>query len=275
MLQTALDLLKDKAQDEAWESPKGIFYRKSGIDPQGKVVALFPGQGAQYVEMGKELAINFPTVRQVFAQMDGLFVESGEEPLSTKVFPIPVFDSEIGMPKSENLTKTQNAQPAIGTLSAAIYKILHQGGFRPDFTAGHSYGELTALWAAGVLSEKDFYALSKARGKAMAPPNDANFDAGTMLAVKGDVEQIRAELANLPGVTLANWNSKNQVVLAGSKPSIAQAQEVLGGKGFSVIPLTVSAAFHTPLVGPCPKTVCTGYSKNDFPKTAGTRIFQF
>ncbi len=264
LLQAAIDLMKDKAQDEAWESPKGIFYRKSGIDPQGKVVALFPGQGAQYVEMGKELAINFPTVRQVFAQMDGLFLESGEEPLSTKVFPIPVFDPKDRDVQNENLTKTQNAQPAIGTLSAAIYKILHQGGFRPDFTAGHSFGELTALWAAGVLSEADFYALSKARGKAMAPPDDANFDAGTMLAVKGDVEQIRAELVNLPGVTLANWNSKNQVVLAGSKPLIAQAQEVLGKKGFSVIPLTVSAAFHTPLVGHAQKPFAQVIQKTAF-----------
>ncbi len=272
LLQTAVDLMKDKAQDEAWESPKGIFYRKSGIDPKGKVVALFPGQGAQYVEMGRELALNFPTVREVFAQMDGLFVESGEEPLSKKVFPIPVFDSKDRDSQTENLTKTQNAQPAIGTLSAAIYKILHQGGFRPDFTAGHSFGELTALWAAGVLSEKDFYALAKARGKAMAPPDDANFDAGTMLAVKGDVEQIRAELADLEGVTLANWNSKNQVVLAGSKPSIAQAQQVLGEKGFSVIPLTVSAAFHTPLVGHAQKPFAQVIQKTAFQKPQ-VRVF--
>ena len=272
LLQTAVDLMKDKAEDEAWESPKGIFYRKSGMDPQGKIVALFPGQGAQYVDMGKELAINFPSVRQVFAQMDGLFVKSGEEPLSTKVFPVPVFEPKDREAQTEDLTRTQNAQPAIGALSAAVYKILQQSGFHPDFTAGHSFGELTALWAAGVLSEKDYYALAKARGKAMAPPDDANFDAGTMLAVKGDVEQVRAELENLPGVTLANWNSKNQVVLAGSKPSIVQAQEILGGKGFSVIPLSVSAAFHTPLVGHAQKPFAQVIQKTPFKKPQ-VRVF--
>ncbi len=272
LLQTAIDLMKEKAQDESWESPKGIFYRKSGIDSKGKVVALFPGQGAQYVEMGRELAINFPTVRQVFAQMDGLFIKAGEEALSSTVYPIPVFDSKDRDAQNENLTKTQNAQPAIGALSAAVYKVLQQGGFRPDFTAGHSFGELTALWAAGVLSEMDFYSLAKARGKAMAPPDDASFDAGTMLAVKGDVDQIRAELVNLPGVTLANWNSKNQVVLAGTKPLIAQAQQILGDKGFSVIPLTVSAAFHTPLVGHAQKPFAGVIQKTTFNKPQ-VRVF--
>jgi polyketide-type polyunsaturated fatty acid synthase PfaA len=272
LLQTAMDLMKDKAQEEAWESPKGIFYRKSGVDPQGKVVALFPGQGAQYVEMGRELAVNFPTVRETFSQMDGLFLTSGETPLSNVVFPIPVFDAKEREAQNETLTKTQNAQPAIGTLSAAIYKILQQGGFQPDFTAGHSFGELTALWAGGVLSEKDFYALAKARGKAMAPLADPNFDAGTMLAVKGDVEKIRQEIAGMPDVTLANWNSKNQVVLAGPKAAMAQAQQTLTDKGFSAMPLSVSAAFHTPLVGHAQKPFAEVIAKTAFNAPA-KRIF--
>jgi len=249
LLQTAIEVMQNKAQEEAWESPKGIFYRKAGLDPQGKVVALFPGQGAQYVEMGKELALNFPTVRQTFARMDGLFLEAGEEPLSGTIFPIPVFTSQGREAQNEQLTRTQNAQPAIGVLSAAIYQLLRQGGFAPDFAAGHSFGELTALWAAGVVSETDYYTLAKARGKAMAPPADPNFDAGSMLAVKGDVEQIRRDIADMAGVTLANWNSKNQVVLAGPKADMAQAQQALTEKGYSAIALSVSAAFHTPLVG--------------------------
>jgi polyketide-type polyunsaturated fatty acid synthase PfaA len=272
LLQTAIELMQDRAQDEAWESPKGIFYRKSGIDPHGKVVALFPGQGAQYVEMGRELAVNFPSVRQAFAQMDGLFLAEGEEPLSGKVFPIPVFDPKQRDAQNEIVTKTQNAQPAIGTLSLALYQILQQGGFRPDFCAGHSFGELTALWASGVVSEKDYYALAKARGKAMAPPADPNFDAGTMLAVKGDVEQIRQEIAAMPGVTLANWNSKNQVVLAGSKPVMVQAQQALSDKGFSAIPLSVSAAFHTPLVGHAQKPFAGVIAQTPFQKP-GVRVF--
>ncbi len=71
-----------------------------------------------------------------------------------------------------------------------MYKILQQAGFKPDFVAGHSFGELTALWAAGVLSEKDYLFLVKARGQAMAAPKDPLLDAGAMLAVKGDVNQV-------------------------------------------------------------------------------------
>lgn len=272
LLQTAIDLMQDRAQDEAWESPKGIFYRKSGLDPHGKVVALFPGQGAQYVEMGKELAVNFPTVRQAFARMDGLFLAEGAQPLSDRLFPIPVFDPKQREAQNDVVTQTQNAQPAIGTLSVAMYQILQQGGFRPDFCAGHSFGELTALWASGVVSEKDYYALAKARGKAMAPPADPNFDAGTMLAVKGDVEQIRQEIAAMPGVTLANWNSKNQVVLAGSKPVMVQAQQALSEKGFSAMPLSVSAAFHTPLVGHAQKPFADVIAQTAFQKPS-VRVF--
>ena len=249
LLQVCIDNLSSKPQEERWEHPKGVFYRKSGMETQGKVVALFSGQGSQYLDMGRELALNFPTVREVFAEVDELFVQDQLEPLSSHVYPRPVFDTQAREALSETLTRTEHAQPAIGAMSVALYKLLQQAGFSPDFTAGHSFGELTALWAAGVINEMDYYALAKARGKAMAPPNDANFDAGTMVAVKGDAEKIRAALQNDPEVTLANWNSNDQVVIAGSKPAMTRAQQVLNAQGFKTIPLPVSAAFHTPLVG--------------------------
>ena len=93
--------------------------------------------------------------------------------------------------QNRKITATEFAQPSIGTLSSGFYKILQNAGFKPDFTAGHSFGELTALWAAGVYSDDDFYFLAKSRGKAMAPLSDPDFDAGTMLAVKGDIEKIK------------------------------------------------------------------------------------
>jgi len=249
LLQAGIEGLKAQPQSEAWENPKGIYYRKSGIDPTGKVVALFPGQGSQYLEMGKELAINFPTMRNVFEGFNGLFEDEGGEPLSGKVYPRPVFDPKDRDRQTEALQKTENAQPAIGAISVGVYKILEQGGFKPDFTAGHSFGEWTALWAAGVLSDEDYYKAAKARGQAMAAPDDPNFDAGTMLAVKGDAEKVKQELKAFPEITLANYNSNNQVALAGSKAAIARVQQALSEKGFSVVPLQVSAAFHTPLVG--------------------------
>lgn len=249
LMQVCIDGLAEKSQAESWEHPKGVYYRKSGLETQGRVVALFSGQGSQYLEMGRELAINFPVMRQVFGQMDELFIQDGLEPLSSRVYPRPVFDPKEREQLNEALQRTEHAQPAIGAFSASLYKLLQMAGFKADFVAGHSFGELTALWAAGVLNDQDYYTLAKARGKAMAAPDDPNFDAGTMMAVKGDVIRISELLKDDSEITLANWNSNNQVVIAGSKAAIARAQQTLNAQGFSTIPLPVSAAFHTPLVG--------------------------
>jgi len=267
-LNLAIELVKSKGSQENAEHPAGIYYRKSGIDPKGKLVALFPGQGSQYVDMGRELAIHFPPVREAFAEMDKLFDTDGLAPLSSVVYPIPVFDSAQKDSQNEKLTRTEYAQPAIGTLSAALYSLLQQAGFTADFTAGHSFGELVSLWAAGVYDETALFALAKARGKAMAPPADPNFDAGTMLAVKGDIHQLQVNLQAFPEVTLANWNSNNQVVLAGSKPAIAAVQKALVEKGYSVTQLTVSAAFHTPLVGHAQKPFADAIRKVKFHQPA-------
>ena len=272
LLQTSIDFIKQKLDEDAWDHPKGIFYRKSGVDPKGKVVGLFSGQGSQYLEMGRELQCNFPPMRQVFAEMDNLFVEDGLKPISSKVFPPPVFDQEQKNALSDMLTRTENAQPAIGAMSVGLYKLLQQAGFTPDFVAGHSFGELTALWAAGVLSDLDYYKLAKARGKAMSPPDDPNFDSGTMLAVKGDDIKIAEEIKGFPEITLANWNSANQVVLAGAKPAIAKVQQYLTEKGYSAVLLPVSAAFHTPLVGHAQKPFAEAINKVTF-NTPKTRLF--
>ena len=247
MLQTSISLLKQQ-HEETWDHPRGIFYRQSGLDTRGKVVALFSGQGSQYLEMGRELACNFPPMRQVISIMDTLFVEKGQQPLSSRIFPPPVFDQVHKDALSETLTRTEHAQPAIGVFSMGLYKLLQQSGFQADFVAGHSFGELTALWAAGVLNDQDYLFLARARGQAMSAPKDAGFDAGAMLAVKADASQIAEEIKAFPDITLANWNSNTQVVLAGSKTAITQVQENLSRKGYSVVLLPVSAAFHTPLV---------------------------
>jgi acyl transferase domain-containing protein len=220
------------------------------METDGAVVALFPGQGSQYLNMGRELALNFPPLRQTYAEMDARFLEEELTPLSDVVFPIPAFDEETERAQADALRATDYAQAAIGVFSAGLFRLLARAGFSPDFTAGHSFGELSALWAGGVLSDADFLTLVKARGKAMAPPDDPDFDdAGTMLAVKGELAEIEQEVEALEDVIIANQNSPTQVVLAGPTPAIEQATEVLGAKEFKVTPLPVSAAFHTPLVG--------------------------
>ncbi len=246
-LKTSLNLLQEKA-DESWEHPRGIFYREHGLDSDDKVVALFPGQGSQYLEMGKELAINYPEFRQAFSRMDKIFIEDGRPNLTGIVYPPPVFNDSAVQAQEKSLTATENAQPAIGAFCFGLFKQLSQAGFKPDFVAGHSFGELTALWASGAIDDDSFLRLAYHRGKAMAAPAVDGHDSGAMLAVKGDLEKITDSLNDLPGVGVANWNTRNQVVLAGPTRDIEQAKKYLEQRGFSTVMLPVSAAFHTAMV---------------------------
>ncbi len=237
-------MLRSKATP-AWEHPQGIYYRETGMELNGKVVALFSGQGSQYLEMGRELVMNFPEMQRLYGYMDSLLLKDNSQPLSEIVFPHPVFDASEKEAQIAALQRTEYTQPAIGMLSAGMYKILTQAGFKSDFTAGHSFGELTALWAAGVFSDEDYCFLVKARGRAMSPPQDPDYDAGAMLAVKEDLSKVEAVLKHYPHVSIANYNSQNQIVLAGPTVEIDKVRQALQEQGYSAILLPVSAAFHT------------------------------
>jgi len=238
-----------ESDDTSWSKPTGIYYRESAIEVQGKVVALFSGQGSQYVNMGRDLTCNFPTMLATSAKMDKSFTDAGKAQLSSTVFPLPVFTETERKAHDENLRLTQNAQPAIGTFSAGLFNTFKQAGLTVDFAAGHSFGELTALWAAGVLSEDDYMLLARSRGAAMSAPEDKDFDAGTMAAVVGSPAKVALDIKDIDGVSIANYNSNNQVVIAGVTAQIEVAVEQLQAKGYKVVKLPVSAAFHTELVG--------------------------
>ncbi|NDJ20585.1 acyltransferase domain-containing protein [Nostoc sp. B(2019)] len=247
-LQVSIDWLKHKGSVASWEHPQGIYYRSSGMNLGGKVVALFSGQGSQYLEMGREAVMNFPALRRLYGQMDSLLLKDNLQPISEIVFPHPVFEESEKNAQIAALQRTEYAQPAIGVFSAGLYSILQQAGFKSDFVAGHSFGELTALWAAGVLSEEDYLFLVKARGQAMAAPEDPDHDAGSMLAVKEDISKVEVVLRHFPQVTIANQNSPTQFVLAGPTAEIARVRQALHDKGYTAVLLPVSAAFHTPLI---------------------------
>jgi len=254
LLGQAISTLESKADKTEW-NVKGIVYREKVLETKGKVVALFSGQGSQYMNMAKELFFNFPAMAAPFSALDKLFTEKNGKsaatarPLSDLVFPIAVFEDEELEAQQAQLQLTENVQPAIGGISAGLLRIARDAGLQIDFAAGHSFGELTALWAAGVIAEDDYYKLAYARGQAMAAPDDPDFDAGSMLAVMGEVEKLEADLTEFPDVVMANLNSKKQVVLAGPTADILQAHDALKVKKYTVVKLPVSAAFHTPLVG--------------------------
>ncbi|QSJ19082.1 acyltransferase domain-containing protein [Nostoc sp. UHCC 0702] len=248
LMQITIDWLKNKRSAASWDHPQGIYYRSTGMELGGKVVALFSGQGSQYLEMGQELVMNFPLMRRLHGYMDSLLIKDNLQPLSEIVFPRPVFDEAEKNAQIAALQRTEYAQPAIGVLSAGLYSILQQAGFKSDFVAGHSFGELTALWAGGVLSDQDYLFLVKARGQAMAAPEDPDHDAGSMLAVKEDISKVQAVLRQYPQVSIANYNSPTQIVVAGPTAEIAKVRQTLHDQGCAAVLLPVSAAFHTSLI---------------------------
>ncbi len=247
-LATSLDQLNAQADKELWDHPKGIHYRAKAMADDDKVVALFSGQGSQYLNMCKELTINFPPMSDSFAQMGQKLLGDLDTSIARAVYPENPFDDNIKKAQEKKLKQTQYIQPSIGAVSAGLFKMMQQNGFKADMIAGHSYGELTALWAAGAIDDEGFYSLSRARSLAMGTPPEEGYDAGSMLAVMGDASQVEDKLKPFAGVNIANYNSPEQVVLAGPTQGIEEAKSALKEDGFRVVLLPVSAAFHSSLV---------------------------
>jgi len=224
----------------------------------GKLGFLFPGQGSQYVEMGRDLAIRWPIVRAVLDQADEHFRVHGRSPLSQVSFPPPYGDAEAD---EARLRATEWAQPAIGAFSKGLLDLLTGFGLRPDAVAGHSYGELVALHAAGVLSADGLLTASRVRGECMSA-GDA--DRGTMAAVSGPLAEIERVLAKLSGVILANRNHPEQGVISGSREAIDRAITALEAAELPCKRISVSAAFHSELVADAVQPFAAALAGIDF-----------
>ncbi|MFK4597212.1 SDR family NAD(P)-dependent oxidoreductase [Streptomyces pristinaespiralis] len=246
---TAAQLLRAKPDAPSWQHPKGITYRRSALPAGTKTAAVFAGQGSQYVGMGRRAALALPPVLAAYDRANRL--SDGSETLGRVVFPPPAFDDGTRKAQEEALRRTQFAQPAIGALSAGQFAWFRGLGFSPDGTIGHSFGELTALWAAGALDDAAFAELARARGLAMAPPADltgTGNDPGAMAAVRGELEAVTAALTQYRDVTVCNINAPGQIVVGGPTAEIDRLVADQAGGSLPAKRLPVSAAFHTRFV---------------------------
>ena len=211
----------------------------------GKLAFLFPGQGSQYVGMGRDLICCFPGSLDVFQEASRCL--KLEKPLEDYLYPrVPSAANH----QEQQLRQTQIAQPAIGAVSVAMLSAIDYFGIKPDAACGHSFGELVALHAAGWIAQREeLWTLAQERGLLMADAGRSAGDSGAMIAVRAPIKEIEGLAGSLaPDVVLANRNSPDQGVLSGTRAGIRRAAEACHNKGWRTIELAVSAAFHSPLV---------------------------
>jgi acyl transferase domain-containing protein len=251
----ALNLLETRP-DNFWVE-QTICYGRN--EKPGKTAFVFPGQGSQYTGMGRQLAQMFPEIREALVAGDRLFDRLPR--LSDYIYPEysnaghppPGEKNSSDVSKSaespeECLRSTDVAQPAIGALSLGMMRIFENFNVRPEACCGHSFGELTALFAAGRLETETFMTLAVARGDCMAAAGDGR-DRGAMLAVGAPIGEIETLIASSDlDVVLANRNGPDQGVISGPTSAVHQMKVLCKERKIRATLLPVAAAFHSRLV---------------------------
>jgi [acyl-carrier-protein] S-malonyltransferase len=214
---------------------------------------LFPGQGSQCSGMGKALAAEFPVARQVFEEAN----DALEFDLTRLCCEGPEADLKL----------TANTQPALLTVSTAAYRVLAERGYKPDFVAGHSLGEYSALVAAGSLEFGDAVRLVRKRGEYMqsAVPQGVGAMAALLKLPEDKLEAVLAKAAEGEVVSAANLNSPDQVVIAGHADAVNRAIALAKEAGARrAVLLPVSAPFHCALMKPAQERLKEDLDRTEF-----------
>lgn len=253
-LASKLALAQSHLRGEVKALPPGIYHALRATPP-GKVAFLFPGQGSQYPGMLREVALQFHECADVLSQADAVLGPAFErrfgKGLSHFIFPRACYGEPAKAAAKAALTATDVAQPALGAVEVALWRLLRSMGVKPDMLAGHSYGEFVALFAGGAIDFDALMSLSAARGRFIVDAaKTGGAELGTMAAVQARREAVEAAIADVDGVVIANHNAPLQSIISGSHAGVKAASALLAKAGIEVTEIPVAAAFHSTLVQP-------------------------
>jgi len=227
--------------------PAGIAFDDRGARRGERLAFLFPGQGSQSPGMLGELALSFPGVLDAFEECDAALDARGRSAVGPLVFPPPATDPDELRRQRDALAAPEVAQPALGAASVGLLGLLRGLGLEADALAGHSYGELVALHAAGCFPAGALAELSEARGRLLL--SAVGDEPGGMAALLAGPEVVAGLLAASPtAVVAANWNGPSQTVVSGPRADLARLLAEAEARGVRARPIPVACAYHSPLV---------------------------
>ncbi|MEO0444394.1 MAG: acyltransferase domain-containing protein, partial [Pseudomonadota bacterium] len=257
-VQKTIDAIK---KEKDFNLPNSIYY--STNKKQGDIAFLCAGQGSQYLNMGRDLINQFDCARAPWDKFSDQFIISNGNNASNAsnpsnashkstadyVYPKNAYSESELLSQQVTLNSVSTIQPAIANLSLSHIRLLEKLGITPNHVAGHSFGELTALYLAGVItSEDDYFALAKLRSQLMSDAAKHSQSSGGMTAVNADITVLKSLLAANPcSVQVANHNSNCQSVITGALNDLEMIEAKLNQQKIHFTRLSVPTAFHSPI----------------------------